>query len=189
MTHRPTIRETDRYNFWRELLSRPEYSVENVRRWADANWPGLREFFRGMSELEREDDMETRPIIYVAGPHRAKTRIGVWLNVRRAAKAAAYLTGRGWAVICPHCNSYWPSKFVNLPEDDWLESGIALLRRADAVVLLPGWERSAGAFAEWAEAKMRLRPIFEGIDTVPQAADFWDWCSKRDMQTIEQRRR
>ncbi len=133
--------------------------------------------------------METRAIIYVAAPLRAETADEVEGNVQRAAMAAGLLTARGWAVCCPHTNSHLPSQLVKLPEDDWLESGLALLRRADAVVLLEGWQNSLGCLSERSWASMEQKPIFHGLDAVPHAADFWNWCRDKELATTEERRR
>ena len=43
--------------------------------------------------------------------------------------------------------------------DDLTRDLTAILKYADAIALLPGWEHSTGAFAEWATA--RAKPVKE----------------------------
>jgi hypothetical protein len=71
-----------------------------------------------------------QPVVYVAGPYSPR---GVWRHwplstvgrlwhVLRAARAAAHLWRQGYAVICPHANSYLPAVFApDLLLGDWLE--------------------------------------------------------------------
>jgi hypothetical protein len=62
-------------------------------------------------------------IAYVAGPYRAKTKIGIILNILRARKVAKELWKMGYAVICPHSNSALMDGIA--PDEAFLNGGIA----------------------------------------------------------------
>lgn len=90
--------------------------------------------------------MEFKGIIYTAGPYRAPTEWGVTENIRTAERYAIELWKQGWVVICPHKNT---ACFGGcLPDDTWLMGDLEILKRCDAIFMLPGWENSEGARVE-----------------------------------------
>ena len=99
-------------------------------------------------------DWDIRPkqkVVYVAGPFRAKTQWEIEQNVRRAEKASLRLWKAGYVVICPHTMTrYYQNE---LPDRVWLDGGLELLRRADAIYLLDGWTFSEGSLEEYNLAK------------------------------------
>lgn len=50
-----------------------------------------------------------------------------------------------------------------LPDEHFLAADMTVLRRCDLVVLVPGWQESAGARAEVAEARRRGIPVYEWV--------------------------
>ena len=91
-------------------------------------------------------------LAYIAGPYRAATVYGIKENIRRAEAVALKWWKKGYAVICPHANT---SLFDGeLPDETFLEGTMEMLRRSDVVVMMPGWEKSAGSIAEREEALM-----------------------------------
>lgn len=100
--------------------------------------------------------------IYVAGPFRASTHWGIVNNVRAAEVLALGVWALGAAAICPHLNT---ANFQGaLPDEVWIDGTLEMLRRCDAVVLVPGWEKSSGTLGEIAEAKRRQMPVFTGLN-------------------------
>ena len=85
-------------------------------------------------------------VVYISGPYRADTEWEVKENIERAERAALYFWRKGCAVICPHKNTAFFGGAA--PDSTWLRGDLELLKRSDAIVLLPGWERSEGAKIE-----------------------------------------
>ena len=44
-------------------------------------------------------------MIYIAGPYRASTKLGIIINILKARKVAKKYWALGYTVITPHCNS------------------------------------------------------------------------------------
>ncbi|KZL88693.1 DUF4406 domain-containing protein [Clostridium magnum] len=97
-------------------------------------------------------------IAYVGGPYRAKTKLGIIRNIIVARKVAKKLWKLGYGVICPHSNS---ALFNNLPEESFINGDIEMLKRCDVLVLVPGWENSAGTLGEIETAIQNHIPIYE----------------------------
>lgn len=106
-------------------------------------------------------------IIYVAGPYRAPSWNGVWDNIMRARAAARELWTKGWAVICPHANSIFMDG-PEVPTGSFLAGDLEILRRCDAVLMLPGWEQSEGSRGEHALAELLTIAIYYDIQDVPR---------------------
>lgn len=98
-------------------------------------------------------------VAYTAGPYRSPVgAYGVARNIRAAEEVAVELWRMGYAVICPHKNT----AFFDGAADDsvWLEGDLELLSRSDLVVMVPGWESSAGATEEHGVAGLHDIPIY-----------------------------
>lgn len=99
-------------------------------------------------------------VVYTAGPYRNKN--GFWYvnrNIQQAEQVALKLWRMGFSVICPHKNT---GQFDGaLSEDHILAGYLELVPRCDYVVLLPGWQYSAGTCAEYFTAVEHGIPVFE----------------------------
>ena len=105
--------------------------------------------------------LKKKKLAYVAGPYRSKLgRLGILINIMRARKIARLLWKQGYAVICPHSNSAFMS-CKGIPEFHFLHGCLTILERCDAVVLLPGWEKSEGAREELQLAYNLKKEIYE----------------------------
>lgn len=104
-------------------------------------------------------------VIYVAGPYRGKNEYEVTRNVRRAEEVSLELWRKGWAVICPHKNTHGFNGY--LPDNTWIEGDLEIIRRCDAICMIVGWEKSAGAQMEYQLAVELNMPIYYGTGTVP----------------------
>lgn len=97
-----------------------------------------------------------RPVVLVSGAYRGSTVFHVTRNIIRARRIARTLWNSGIANICPHLNS------VYMPEQDerFLHGYLEMVHRVDALVMVPGWEKSEGAMAEYTLADILHKPIF-----------------------------
>jgi len=89
-------------------------------------------------------------LIYVAGKYRGDCENDVFENIVRARKAALRLWNKGYAVICPHTNSFFMGS--RLGDDKFLEGDLEIVRRVDAIYMLKGFRSSIGAMKELALA-------------------------------------
>lgn len=87
-------------------------------------------------------------VLYTAGPYRADSIWGIAHNIESARIVARQLWLAGHAVICPHANSAFMDGPAGTTDDLFISGDLALLRRCDGIVMLPGWEASKGAVAE-----------------------------------------
>ena len=86
-------------------------------------------------------------VVYIVGGFRAKTQWGIMQNVRKAEDASLKLWKLGYAVICPHTMT---QHFQDeCPDKVWLDGCQELLKRADAIYLVEGWQESEGSLSEY----------------------------------------
>jgi hypothetical protein len=98
-------------------------------------------------------------IAYVAGPYRSPIGPhGILANIMRARDIAVELWKQGYAVICPHANTFMMDGAA--PDDVWLKGDLEIMRRCDLMVLVPGWEKSSGTRAEVADAVEHRIPVY-----------------------------
>lgn len=115
------------------------------------------------------------PVVYVAGAYRAATRQAIELNIQAARAVGLLCCRKGWSPIIPHANTgHLDALDPNIGDAFWLASTMELLRRADAVVLVPGWEKSRGTRDEITEAQLRGIPVYHAEHLLPDAAEFID---------------
>jgi len=111
-------------------------------------------------------------IVYIAGPYTGPNAWAIEQNVRKAEEVGLYVAECGAMPIIPHTNT----RFFHglLTPEFWYEGTLELLRRADALMMVPGWEHSTGAKAERLEAERLLKLVFYfGDGGSEQAFEKW----------------
>jgi nucleoside 2-deoxyribosyltransferase len=98
-------------------------------------------------------------LIYIAGPFRASDAWEVHCNVHRAERAARDVSRLGAFPVTPH--SIGAHFDGTETAEFWLTGTMELLRRCDAVLVLPNSGRSTGTQAELKEAERLGIPVFE----------------------------
>ena len=84
-------------------------------------------------------------IAYIAGPYRAKTKLGIIRNILKARKAAKEFWAKGYTVICSHMNS---ALMKHLPEEVFMKGDLEILKKSDVLVVMKGWQKSEGTKRE-----------------------------------------
>lgn len=97
-------------------------------------------------------------IIYIAGKYRGPNAWAVEQNIRAAEEVAACVWAMGMVALCPHANARHMLEGV-CSEEQAIAGTLELMRRCDAVLLVPNWRDSEGARAEVAEARRLGLPI------------------------------
>lgn len=111
--------------------------------------------------------------VYVAGPYRAPTREGIQLNIQSATQVGRLACLKGWSPVVPHANTALLDTITpELGDQFWIDATMELMRRCDAVVLCPGWQRSEGVKGELEEADKLGIPIFRSEHDLPYADAF-----------------
>jgi hypothetical protein len=99
------------------------------------------------------------PICFISGPFSAPTEWERRNNTWKAQLVGLQVAKLGAWPHVPHANT--GAFYGEVSEAQALAGCLELLRRSDALVLVEGWERSAGAKAEAEEAARRMIPVFE----------------------------
>lgn len=102
-----------------------------------------------------------RPLVYIVGPFRADTPWEIEQNVRRAEEHGLLIAKLGGVPVIPH--TMYRFFQGSLSDAFWLEAGLALLRKCDAIAVCVIAEialQGEGARAEIAEGKLCKFPIF-----------------------------
>lgn len=117
-----------------------------------------------------------QPLIYVAGPYRAATRDAIAHNIDAARQIGISAAALGWFPVIPHANTaHMELDLPDLGDEFWLRGTLEMMERCDAVVLVPGWEHSAGTKGEIARADALRIPVFRTLDALPTACAFIEW--------------
>jgi hypothetical protein len=99
-------------------------------------------------------------VIYVAGAYNAPTKEGRAANIEKAAQVAAQIWETGNIAICPHLNTQHFEERITLTNEAYVKGDLFILARCDAIVMLQGWEESAGATIERLYASQHGIPIY-----------------------------
>ncbi len=112
-----------------------------------------------------------KKVIYVAGKYRGPHAWAIENNIRRAEELALEVWAMGAVALCPHANT----RFYQgaLPDEVWLEGDLELLRRCDAILMVPGWEESKGAIVEERLAAQLGLHVFTSIEQLKAAVELW----------------
>lgn len=124
-------------------------------------------------------------IVYIAGRFRGATAWDIEQNVRKAEAFGLFVASLGCMPLIPHTNT----RFFQgqLTDEFWIEGTAELLRRADAIALVPGnWCGSVGTAGEIKLAIQRRMQIFsdpaENAELRARFSDLAHWIPEdRDL--------
>lgn len=92
----------------------------------------------------------------------------------RAMSLALEVWKLGHAALCPHANTMFFQDADGCDDEVWLEGDLEMLKRCDAVLVTPDWQRSSGARAEVQKASEWGIPVFFTIETLKE------WLNQHD---------
>jgi nucleoside 2-deoxyribosyltransferase len=90
--------------------------------------------------------------VYVAGPISSDKLLTSMENIRRGVTMSAFLIKEGFHVFCPFIDILFAMVNQHLDVEDYQRNSMAWLEVSDAVLVLPGYENSAGTKQEIARA-------------------------------------
>jgi hypothetical protein len=98
-------------------------------------------------------------IVFVAGPYNAKTDTDKRWNIIKAIQVAEQLIAAGHMPIVPHTNTQYMGGLAS--EKFFYEGYETVLKKCDAIALVPGWEHSKGARRELKLAQLLKMEVME----------------------------
>jgi len=99
-----------------------------------------------------------RKLIYVAGPYTAEHPYEVYENIHVSWQMSLDIWGTGHVPISPHLCGCFMGGICS--EQIFIEGTMEMMRRCDAIMVLPGWQHSSGTKGEIVEAVKLGTPIF-----------------------------
>jgi len=100
-------------------------------------------------------------VVYIAGPYRARTDNKVEDNIQTARARAIEVWKLGAVAVPPQLMTAHMGGVV--PEEQFLDGLMELLRRADCVMTCGEWQNSFGARQEYKEALRLGKPVFHEL--------------------------
>lgn len=119
-------------------------------------------------------------IIYIAGPYYGNgEKETIENNIREAEKYQIALANNRIGFFCSHNHTEHFQEKATAPEEFYHELDFHFLRNiADAVLALPGWEKSEGAKREITWAKENNVPIFY-LASPKDLTNVILWCNQQ----------
>lgn len=105
----------------------------------------------------------SRTRVYVAGAYNASSSIAVLNNMREGLRLSTQVMLLGYAPFSPWLDYHYQLMLrpdENLTLEDYYKYSLAWLEVSDAVILVPGWEKSIGTQAEIKRAAELGIPVF-----------------------------
>ncbi len=106
--------------------------------------------------------------IYVAGPYNAANVIDVLSNVRVGIDTSIKAIEAGFSVFCPFLDFHY-GLISSLSIEQYRANSMAWVAVSDAILLLPGWQRSEGVREELRVASIHGIPSYESLDELQNA--------------------
>lgn len=103
-------------------------------------------------------------VIYIAGKYTADTPEEITENIVFARQYAIEVWQLGYTALCPHLNTFHFEKDAELEYEDYMNGDFELIKRCDALFMLPNWTDSMGATREREHAIQENKPVFYSLE-------------------------
>ena len=100
-------------------------------------------------------------IVYIAGPYSPINGLTINENVNNAKELAKECWKNDIPAICPQMNTAFMDAVTS--PDVFYIGDLDIIERCDAVLMVPGWEKSFGAKMERLHALREEIPVFESV--------------------------
>ena len=110
--------------------------------------------------------------VYVAGPYSSDNVITMLNNIRDGMRAGVEVLLAGFSPWVPWHDFHHQLMLRDgeqLSVDDYYQYSLSWLEVSDAILMLPGWEKSRGSVAERNHAKELGIPVFYSISQLKAA--------------------
>ena len=97
--------------------------------------------------------------VYIAGPFRSDTPLGLRQNIEAARDVGAAVAQAGHTPVIPH--TMYADFDRLLPDQFWIDATLDLLSTCPMLVLCPGWRASQGSIGELRRAQADRKPVVE----------------------------
>jgi nucleoside 2-deoxyribosyltransferase len=112
-------------------------------------------------------------LVYIAGRYRGKSPENVALNIAAARHVGLLAAQAGFMPVIPHANTEgFEHLDPTIHDEFWLKGTLQLMRKCDAVVLVPGWEQSSGTRGEVLEAQRLGIPVYLSVANLVEGDRF-----------------
>jgi hypothetical protein len=112
--------------------------------------------------------------VYVAGPFSTDNVIDVLDNMRRGIRLCTEVMLVGCAPFCPWLDFHYHLMLrgaEDLTVKNYYDYSTAWLKVSDAVLRVPGWKDSEGAWADINQARALNIPVFDTVDDLAAWAE------------------
>lgn len=119
-------------------------------------------------------------IVFIAGAYFGNGNIEqIEINIREAEKYQIALANNGIGFFCPHNHTEHFEKKASASENFYRKLDMEFLRRAsDAILMIPGWEKSKGAKAELEYAKYKESMYIFYPKSPQDISEIIEWANK-----------
>lgn len=109
-------------------------------------------------------------VVYVAGKYTGENYDEIDSHIRLARDYAVKIWELGFTAICPHLNTAHFEVFASkVAEQEILAGYLSVIKRCDALFLLPDWRDSKGATRELHYAREHDIPVFMRLEKLDAA--------------------
>ena len=119
------------------------------------------------------DEHKGIPLIYISGPFTSQDAKSLQTTTDLASMISLECFKNGWSVISAHKNLIGFVVSEKMSYDRWMYATSAQIAKCDAVLLLPGWEKSKGTIVEVQFCEKMNIPVFDFLkEGIPDANNF-----------------